>query len=279
MRAAQSGVVVSLGMVSMIGNLYTPEMTESKKATAMKNCCKVCYDKDKTVAPLRNRSYCEEHEDMVAAEDIIKGKEDPDTGTISIVGTTEEVKEIKKGSTLAAKRIDLVVHEADEVDAAVFPGEGSAYVFMPSAENDFYHVLMSIMDEDGRILCDDGVDRVLLGGLRNRDLDHLVRLTKWNGHLVLKIVLRPEQIKEFPAIEPKELTDKNLTMGRMLIAAQTEEFNADNYKDENRERLAQWVAARREGVTITPVVKSKSPQQDLDDILAQAVAAAQAKAS
>lgn len=277
MRAAQSDVVVSLGMVTMLGNLYTPEATESKKAARMKNCCKQCHEKDGTVSTLRNRSFCEEHDGIVDSDDVIKGKE-LDDGSITIVGTVEEVKDIKE-PTLTQKQVDLVVHKADEADEALFAGEGSAYVFMPSTDNDFYHVILNLMDEDGRILCDDGEDRVLVGGLRVRDLDHVVRLTKWNGHLVFKCMLRPEQLKEFPSVSPKELTDKNLSMGRMLIAAQTEDFDADNYKDENRERLAQWIAARSNGVTITPTTKAKQPTQDLDDMLAAALAAAQAKAS
>lgn len=277
LRTAQSGVVVSMGMVSMIGNLYTPEATESKKAARFKNCCKACYDRDGSVSLLKNRSFCEECDGIIDPDGVVKGKED-ESGDVSIVGTTDEVREAKE-SQLEQKRVDLAVHPADAVDAALFAGEGAAYVFLPSGDSDFYHVLMSLMDEDGRILCDDGLDRVVVGGLRVRDLDHVVRLTKWNGHLVFKVMLRPEQLKEFPVVPVKELTDKNLTMGRMLIEAQTEDFDPENYKDENRERLAQWVAARRQGVTITPTPKTKAPQQDLDDMLAAAVAAAKAKAS
>lgn len=279
LRAAQSGVTMTLGMVQMVGNLYTPEATESKKATSFKNCCKVCYDKDGTVSTLRNRSYCETHEGMVSPEEVIKGKED-DAKNVTIVGTTEEVKEAKHIETLVPKVMDLVVHKADEVDAALFAGDGSAYVFLPSNAADFYHVLMSVMDEDGRILCDDGEDRVIVSNLLNREIEHLVRLTKWNGHLVVKVMLRPEQLKEFPDAESPEITDKNQAMGRMIIQAQTEEFDPGNYRDENRERLAEWIKARSSGVTITAAPTGKKKQEmDLDDMLAQALAAAQAKAS
>lgn len=278
LRAAQSDVVINLGMVSMIGNLYTPEATESKKAAKFRNCCKQCYDKDKTVEPVQLKNHCENGHGPFGSDDVLKGKED-ESGDLVIVGTTEEVKEVK-ASTLETKKVDLVVHLADDVDAALFPGEGSAYVFLPKGMNDFYHVLMETMDEDGRILCDDGEDRVLVGGLRVRDTDHLVRLTKWNGHLVLKTMLRPEQLKEFPVVKGPEISEKNASMGRMIIAAQTEEFDVDNYKDENRTRLAEWVKARSSGVTVAATPGTpKAPVQDLDGMLEAALAAAQAKAS
>lgn len=277
LRAAQADVVMSLGMVQMVGNLYTPEATESKKSAKFKNCCGVCHATSNTVSTLRNRSYCEVHDDYVTSEDIIKGKEG-DGGEVTIVGTVEEIKEIKE-STLTAKVMDLVVHRADEVDAALFAGEGTAYVFLPDSKSEFYHVLMSLMDEDGRILCDDGDDRVILSNLRVRDTDHLVRLTKWNGHLVIKSMLRPEQLKEFPVVEGPDISEKNMDMGRMIIAAQTEDFDPENYRDENRKRLAEWIQARSAGVTITPAPRSAETGKNLDDMLAQALAAAQARAS
>lgn len=277
MRAAQSGLVMSLGMVQLVGNLYVPEATESKKAAAFKNCCKECHDTDGVAQPVNLRNHCERGHGPFGAEGVIKGRLEDDK-SITIVGSKEEVAEVKK-TTLEAKRIDLVVHEAEEFDAALFPSD-LAWIFQPTGPNDFYHVLMSIMDEAGRI--ENGeTSYCLTGALRVRDSEHVVKLTKWNNQLVLRAQLRPEQLNEFAPVAPKELTDKNLNMGRTLIAMQVEDFDAENYKDENRQRLAEWLEARRGGVTVpvTTGSKPKAAVQDLDDLLAQAVAAAAAKAS
>jgi non-homologous end joining protein Ku len=278
MRAAQAGVVVNLGMMSMVGSLHTIESTESKKAPSFKNCCKECYETGGIAQPINQRNHCENGHGPFGSEGILKGKEGDD-GTLAIVGTAEEVKEAKAAS-LEIKKIDLVIHNADEWDAAVFPGAIS-YLYLPAQGNDLFSALIAAMDEDGRILCDDGVDRVLTGALRVRDVEHVVRATKWNEHLVFNSVLRPEQVKEFPASPAGEVSEKNLGMIRTLVALSTEPFDPDNYRDENRARLAQWVAARRTGVTVQPqpTTKAGKPKgSSLDDMLAAAVAAAQSKA-
>jgi non-homologous end joining protein Ku len=271
MRAAQSDLVLALGMVQVTGNLYTPEATESKKAVAFRNCCAQCHNDDGTVTPVTLTNVCETH-GTFDKEGIIKGKEVD--GEIVIVGSTEEVKEAK-ATTIEPKRIDLVVHVADEVDEAFFPGTGNTYVYLPKGNTEFYDIVMGLMDDSGRIAGADGVDRVIVGALRVRDAEHLVRLSKWNGHLVIKSMLRPEQLNEFPDAEPKDLTDKQLELGRQLISLSTEEFNA-----ENRQRLAQWLEARQAGVTVNPVpIAKKSSGGSLDDMLAAAVAAVASKAA
>lgn len=276
MRAATSGFRITiLEMVNTVGNLYTPQTTESKKDARFRNLCHLCYNTDeKTVTPLNSRPWCPVHD--VLDEVSLKGKED-DEGNITPVGDADEVKEAK-ASELPKKLLELVPVPADDAEQHLMAADGAMYVFIPNTPDPFYSSLVREMDDAGRLHTDSG-DVMLVGSMRLRDNELLVTLQRWNSHLVIKELLRPEQIKEFPAPIHVDVDKKGKALFKTVLQAATEEFDPENFKDVNRERLAQWVAARREGVTIDvkPATKKTDTNEDYQAQLEAALALVKAK--
>lgn len=263
-------LVVQFGLLSSKTSLLTPSVPNAKKAEQFHKACPTCG----TANPhrVRQRYVCSddpEHGPFMPDELLTCTEID---GNVVIVDA--EAVEAAKASDLPEKLLELRSHpyQPEKTFAS-----GSAYVLIPSSPNDkFYAVLLQLIDDDGLVRTETG-PKMLVGEVALRKgTEAFVRVERWGGHLVLRQLLRPEDVDSFPEIDAGVET-KMVDLARQLVDAQAEEFDPEAYRADVRERLAAVVAAAQDGEVLVPAHEAREQQstEDLMAALEAAVAVAQ----
>lgn len=280
-RASEADVNVSIGLLTMQVNFYTGENTSEKAKVKFRNCCPECYSAAQgtgEAVTLGSRYMCENGHGPFETSEVLKGAEE-DGGVITIVGTSDEVKEERTEATvLEKKQVDLEFMLTEEVLENFYPAD-KVWVVQPKKAQPLFSALMAIMNDDGTIELPDGRNVVAVGQVRMRDSEHVVRLSKWGDQMAFQKLFRPEDCKVFPSPIVADVSDKNMEMIKTLIGVQLVDFNPETYTNQARDRLIAWKNARSTGVTInisTPKKADKDPDADLTAMLEAAVAAAKA---
>lgn len=259
-RAYISGVTLSIGMLSTNGNLHVITKPNVNKSEAVHRLCPEC------TAPTQfasQRYVCNDDPSHgpFAYSDTAVGKEID--GTIVILDA-DKVAEARQ-SVLPAKELALQVHRRADVERHTF-AKGNAYVFMPTGSSPLYGILLEILKKRR--------DLALVAKTNMRKTDHIIMVdVEMNDQLVVREMMWPEDMKEFPTIEREPASEKLLGQAEMLMDASVEDFIPDEYRKDSRERIAALVE-EASGATPTTAAKAAKPKATKEDDLSALIEAA-----
>lgn len=250
-RAYVSDVTIALGPMEVVGDLIPPKESGSAKAEAFVSVCPVCNEPHKA-----KQSYiCTEDETHgpFTIGELDKAKDD---GGELIRVTAQEVKGAKE-SELPEKQLELAVHRLHDVETSVLES-GTSYVFRPKGSSKFYGILLDLLAKRD--------DFVLMGRVSLRGIDKLVRIERGlNNQLILCELVWPEDLKAFEAPE-YEYKPSLLETAEKLLEGSVTDFEPDDYKREARERIAELIAAKREGREVPAATKKDKTVSDDDNL-------------
>lgn len=260
---------LSFGLLSMTGNVMTVKKANSAKEENFKMVCPLHADDPHGV---KQRYACEHEPDgeTFLPGECLKGRETDDG---MVIVSAEAAKSVRE-SDLPEKTLDLRAHPYEPATTFAF---GNAYVFVPDAAHQFYSVLLQLIDEQGVIQTESGA-KMLVGLVSFRKgSESFVRAERWGSQIVLRELLRPEDVDQFPTLDGTVDT-KHIDLARQLIDAQSEDFDPETYKASVRDRIAALVEAAKNGeVDLTPKTKAEPKVADISALLEQSLAAAKAK--
>ncbi|AXK71655.1 Ku protein [Lysobacter sp. TY2-98] len=131
------------------------------------------------------------------------------------------------------------------VDAASIslPYIEKPYILVPGKKAEKGYVLLrEVLKKNGRV----GIGRVVI-----RTREYLCMLTPQDDALMLMLMRFPQELVDpadydLPSGSARawHVTPKEMQMAEMLMESMTDEFKADDYKDEFRERLSQVIKER-----------------------------------
>lgn len=260
------GLRVTLGLLSTVGDVLNVKKPNAGAEAKSKYACPLHPD---TPHGVEQRYICSENpdEEPFTPGECLKGKETPDG---FVILNQEELAKARL-SALPAKTLELRAHPyaSDETFAS-----GGAYIFQPESADDFYSTLLLLVDEKGVVETESGPQMIVgLVALRSNS-EAFVRVERWGDQLVLRELIRPEDLDTFEPLEVS-VESKMLDMAKMLLDAQSEEFDPETYKSAIRERIAQ-LSVLELGAE-APVVSSRQEKQDTFALLEASIAAAKAK--
>lgn len=225
-RPYLKGLNLSFGLLSMTGNVITVKRTGADKEVQGKMVCPL---HPETPHGVKQKYACENDVDgeTFLPGACLKGKEVD--GNLVLLDGDAFVD--ARTSDLPEKTLDLQAHPYEP--STTF-AQGNAYVFAPDGQHQFYSVLMQLIDEQGVVQTESG-PKMLVGLLSFRKgNESFVRLERWGGQIVLRELLRPEDVDQFPTLDGTVDT-KHIDLARQLIDAQSEEFDPEMYKSRVRE--------------------------------------------
>jgi hypothetical protein len=115
---------------------------------------------------------------------------------------------------------------------------------------------------------------VLVGEMNaGRSTEKLFTLTTWNGALILQEVARPDEVISFTA-EKVDYNDKLLTQATMFVSGQVGEFDAANFANRRKQRIAELDVAKAGGTTVsaTPAAPKANASDSLLALLEAQIA-------
>ena len=141
------------------------------------------------------------------------------------------------------------------------------YYLGPDGEDEDYFALSKALAEEDK----EGVAHWVM---RGQEYDGVLRSI--DGYLMLITLRHADEVikeSELPKPEGRAHTDKELAMAEQLIEAYADEFDAEQYKDEYKDRVLAFVEAKHKGKKPRlkhPVVKHE--EHDLSSALAKSLA-------
>lgn len=262
------GLSLQFGLLSMTGSVFSPKVANA--ATGEKFSM-VCPLHPADPHGVKQRYVCINDQDgnSFVPGDCLKGKETDDG---MVIVSADAVKAVRT-SDLPEKTLDLRAHPYTV--ASTF-ANGSAYIFQPDVPQAFYATLMELVDEQGVVTTESG-PKMLVGLVSFRKgIETFVRVERWDDQIVLRELIRPEDVDQFPAVDASVDT-KLLDMARQLIDAQAEPFDPDTYKASVRERIAELLEQAKTGEVDIEALKPEAKVMDMAALLEQSLAAAKAK--
>lgn len=261
-----NNVTISLGLLSVTGNIYSPTKVNAKKDEQFKMACPLHPD---TPHGVKQRYVCEqEHDNIFEPSDCLSARVDGDKWTI----VNKDDIAAAKASDLEPRKLELTAHPYDPMTTFA---SGGAHVFLPSeVDSGVYAAFLELVDERGVVETDDG-PQMLCGIVSLRKgSETFERLERWGDQLVLRELVRPQDVDEFQKIDT-DVSVKELDMARQLIATLSEEFDADRYKSSIRERIVALAESGESGEV--PAFKAKTEKEDLSSLLARSLEIAKEK--
>jgi non-homologous end joining protein Ku len=268
-RAFSSDVTLSIGMLSVNGDLQTIPKPNSGKSD-LKSVCPKCETPEHF---MNSKLVCADNpaHGTFAQSEIKKGRQ---VGDKIVVVDATAVKDARK-SELPEKTLNLQVHARADVEKNTFP-MGNAYVFSPKGSSPFAAVLMDIIRARP--------DIALIAKTNLKQVDHLMMLDVEMGQLVVRDLIWPEDMKTFsapafPAIPDKD-REKLAKQAETLLEVSIEPFDRDEYKKDSKARVEAVVADATNGVI--PDTKKAAKKQakdtsaDLSAMIDAAIKAAKA---
>lgn len=257
---------ISTGLLSVRGNIFTPSKPNAKAAESFKMACPL---HPGTPHGVKQKYACinDPEGSTVDPGDCLSARVVDD----KFVLVSKDDKKSAKKSDLEKGRLDLRAHPYSESTTFAL---GNAYVFQPAGAEKFYATLLEAVDAAGVVQTDDG-PIMLVGMVAFREgTESFVRLERWGNQLVIRELLRPEDVQAFPNLD-SSVDTKDLNVFRMLMAATSEEFDPTDYKSAARERIA--LLTQSTSGTVAVVAPVKSVTADYSALLEQSLAAIKAK--
>lgn len=272
-RAFVDGLSISYGLMSMKGRVLTAVKSGSAIKSGFKLACPLDGHQAEPHA-VSQRYVCAEQPDngeSFTSGDCLKRREAAD-GT-SVIVSSEAVQKVKL-SPLPERTLELRAHPYDP--SLVFAA-GSAYVFEPEAASQFYLVLRERLDDQGIIQTDAG-PRMLIGMVAyKKGSESFVRLERWGDQIVIRDLVRPEDVDDFEKVDGS-LDTKLADLFGQLVEAQTEDFEAETYRSSVVDRVNALVEQAKNGEVEIDALAPKPVEnvQDLTAMLEASLAAARA---
>lgn len=177
---------------------------------------------------------------------------------------------ISKDAIAAAKECDIAentiavtVHPAEQINSSLFPSDDNAYVFEPADKDpvnvQWYSLLYAAVVGNP--------DKAFVGSANVRNNEGLYRLTIWRDRLVLQRMLYPEEVNDHAALDVDPIDESIAAKFATQLNKLTTDFDATEYRDTQKERLAAVAKVFTDGGDITVVPKSKKADFDIMDAL------------
>jgi hypothetical protein len=261
------GLNLTFGLLSVNGNVLNVRKPNVKAEESFKMICPL---HPSTPHLVSQRYVCADGIDPepFLPGDCLKGRPTDDG---YVVVDADEAKAIRT-SDIPPKTLDLAAHPYEP--SSTF-ASGGAYVFAPESANQFYSTLLLLVDEQGVVETESG-PKMLVGLVAyKKGSETFVRLERWGKQLVLRELIRPQDVDEFQPTEGTVDT-KVLDMARQLIDAQAEDFDPDAYRAKVRDRIAALVEQAADGQVDVKALTA-APRESIEDLLMKSLEAAVAK--
>lgn len=234
---------ISLMPVNLVGKLVTVRRTGSAQEGSLTNICPKCE------TPTKPSQYyiCPNHTDKYTTGQLDKAKKEGN----KLVRIDKDQATAAKESALPLNVLNLTIHPAEEVEAQTY-GSANAYLFLPNIETQQYGVLVDIIKES---------PYAFIGQVNIKHHESLVRLTSWQGFLVVQQLLYPEDVTEV-SVPKCPAEPEFVDVMSQFVETSVKEFTASNYKNETKERVAQLVEATAKGEEL-PELPEKKTQDDV----------------
>lgn len=244
--------VISFGMVSIPVKLLTA--TDSKDIS-FNLLHKECGTR------LKQLRWCPTHERAVEWSEIARGYEYAKDEYVIM-----EDADFEKLPLPSKQTVELAAFvKAEDIDPIYY--EKSYYLEPDEKGVKPFALLMKALKEKQLT----GIAKIAI-----RNKEQLCALRPMNGSLVMETLLYPDEIRAAPEeVGDVEVSKKELDMAFTLIDLMTEEFDAEQYKDEYREALMKVIDDKLEGIeTEAAVVAAPAKVTDIMSALKKSVAAA-----
>lgn len=253
LKAYVSKFTVHLGPISMVGRLISSKKPGQKSKKDPTQFVMVTPDNE----PVVQRYVVEGKKKLWEPGDLARARKLED-GTL--VPVEKEVIAEAKTSALPKDILNLTVHDADEVDAALIPEGATMYVFEPDFSDpvnvQWHSLLLSVLREHPEF--------AYVGVCNLRNTEGLYRLGLWRDRLVVQKMVYPDQIEDHQPLADAHLTtvDKPaMAKAVKMMTKLTAPFDAESFVDATRERLVALSEALETGGE-TPVVVADPVKKD-----------------
>jgi DNA end-binding protein Ku len=225
-----------------------------------------------TKSTIKYERVNEETGEKVPWDKIVKGYEYSKNNFVIV-----EEEDFKKAAVEATQMIEI----QSFVDEAQIGDEyfEKPYVIVPQKKAEKGYVLLrEILRDTNRV----GIAKVVL-----RTREYLAAMAARGDALVLLLMrwaqeLRPIEEFELPDKAPSEyrVTEREVELAKQLVDAQTVEWDPEQYKDEYRDRLLDWIEKKAEAGDMAKIEQPEESEGetvsnviDLVELLRQSVQA------
>jgi DNA end-binding protein Ku len=199
--------------------------------------------------------------DEVATEEIQKGYE-IEPGRFVVV-TNEELEQLEPKPSREIEIAEFVPPEAISQQWYERP-----YYLAPDGDEKAYFALVEALKNRNR----EGIAHWVM-----RKKNYVGALRAEGDYLVLVTLRNAEEVisaKDLPKPAGRAPTQKELNMAKQLIGMLEDEFNAEDYKDEYRERVMEFIEKKAKGkAPRLRAVKTKRKPSSLDSVLEKSLQA------
>jgi DNA end-binding protein Ku len=187
-----------------------------------------------TKQPIKQRMIDPENDQEVAKEEIQRGLE-LEPGTFVVIAEDELAKLEPKASR------DIEIRRFVRPARINHQWYERPYYLGPDGDESAYFALSKALERNDR----EGVARWVM-----REKQYLGALNVKDGYLVLVTLRHAEEVisaKELPKPSGRALDAKEIRMAEQLVAALEDEFRPEDYHDEYRERVMEFIEAKAKG--------------------------------
>ncbi len=238
---------ISFGLVSVPVKLYATGASKSRISFNMVH--KDCGTR------VKQQYICPKDDMVVPREDIVKGFEFA-RGQY-VLFTPEELKVVEQPKTNSIRITEFV--PAGQVDRLLLD---RAYYLGPDKGGSRAYLLLSAALRE--------TERVAIAKYAARGKQYLVMVRPFGDGLLMEQLRYHDEVRDFGdvPVEEGKVDDSELQLAiRLVDQASSEEFQAQQYKDEVRERMLELIQQKVEGEEIVSSV-IEEPQTQIIDLMA-----------
>jgi DNA end-binding protein Ku len=216
---------------------------------------------------IKYKRFCTKDGEEVAYDDIAKGYETEDGSMIVL--TDEDMADLPTRSSKEIS-VEKFVPE-DQIDPMLL--DKSYYLEPDKSATKPYVLLREALEVQGRMA-------IVTVSIRTRMTMAVLRVR--DGVIVMQTMLWPDEIRaaDFATVEDQEVSDKEMSMARMLIDELAGDYDPDEYEDDYALAVEALVKAKLEGGEVQqPEVEEEESGEVVDLLAALARSVEKAKAS
>ncbi|WP_068264650.1 non-homologous end joining protein Ku [Janibacter limosus] len=204
---------------------------------------------------IKYKRFCSKDGDEVAYDDIAKGYETEDGSMIVL--TDEDMADLPTRSSKEIS-VEKFVPE-DQIDPMLL--DKSYYLEPDKSATKPYVLLREALEVQGRMA-------IVTVSIRTRMTMAVLRVR--DGVIVMQTMLWPDEIRaaDFATIEDQEVSDKEMSMARMLIDELAGDYDPDEYEDDYALAVEALVKAKLEGGEVQQPEPDEEESGEVVDLLA-----------
>ena len=204
---------------------------------------------------IRYKRFCSKDGQEVAYDDIAKGYETEDGQMIVL--TDEDMAELPTRSSKEIS-VEKFVPE-DQIDPMLL--DKSYYLEPDKTATKPYVLLREALEAQGRMA-------IVTVSIRTRMTMAVLRVR--DGVIVMQTMLWPDEIRsaDFASVEDQELSDKEMSMARMLIDELAGDYDPDEFEDDYALAVEALVRAKIDGGQVQQVGDDEEESGEVVDLLA-----------